>query len=143
MALTLIQQVRLIVQDTEAGLYFLSDDEIQFFLDRNNQNVNKTSLECAKVILLQLSLRSGGESVDIFSLSRGDKAAEAYRLALQLFLRDPNLNPIYNSVNGYAGGISKKDIQANLDNVDNNFVDTPNSTLSFTNPDLFGVYQHV
>ena len=143
MSLTAIQQIRLIVQDNDPSLPFTSDDEIQFFLDRNSQSVNRTALEVAKVILLQLSLRSTSESVDIFSLTRGEKAAEQYRLALQLFLRDPNLNPIFNGVNGYASGISKTDIQANITNADNNFVDTPNSELTLNNPDPFGVYRHV
>lgn len=125
MALSLIAQVRLLVQDNSVGFYFLSDPEIQFFLDRNSQSVNRTALEAAKVILLQLSLRSTQETVDIFTIGGGAKAAEAYRLALQLFLRDPNLNPVYQSVQGYASGISIADMQANADNPDNNSVTTP------------------
>lgn len=125
MALTSIQAVRLLTQDNAVGFYFLSDAEVQFFLDRNAQSVNRTALEAAKVILLQLSLRSTQETVDIFTISGGAKAAEAYRLALQLFLRDPNLNPVFQSVKGYASGISIADMQANVDNTDNNSVTTP------------------
>jgi hypothetical protein len=142
MALSLIQQVRLLTQDTAVGFYFTTDEEIQFFLDRNNQNVNRASLEVARVILLQLSMWSANETVDIFSVTGGAKAAAEYRASLEMFIRNPQLNPVYNSVNGYAGGISKADIQANLDNVDNNFIDTPNSELSLNNPDPFGVYNN-
>jgi len=125
MALTLIQQVRLMIQDNTPGLYILSDDEIQFYLDRNNSNVNRASLEAAKSILLNLSMRSS-ETVDIFSIN-GSKAAEQYRLALQLFIKDPNLNPVYQNVNIYAGNISKQDMLENNSNADNNYVVTPGS----------------
>jgi hypothetical protein len=125
MALSLIQQVRLLTQDTAIGFYFTTDEEIQFFLDRNNQNVNRASLEVARVILLQLSMWSANESIDIFAISGGSKSAEQYRLALEMFIRNPQLNPVYNSVNGYAGGISISDMQANSDALDNNSVTTP------------------
>lgn len=124
MPLSLIQQVRLLVQDTDVAFPFLTDAEVTFFLERNTNNVNRTALECAKVILLQLSLRSNNETVDIFSLS-GSKAAEQYRMSLLLFLKNPSLNPVFQSVSGYASGISLVDMQSNVDNADNNSVTTP------------------
>lgn len=138
MALTAIQQVRLLVQDNALGLYFLTDDEITFFLDRNNQSVNRASLEAAKVILLQLSMRSSNETVDIFSIT-GKNAAEQYRLALQLFIRSPTLNPIFQNITAYAGGISIADMQANIDNVDNNYISTPLNPETIYSTDPFGV----
>lgn len=143
MALTLIQQVRLLVQDNDPALPFTSDEEIQFFLDRNASSVNRASLEVAKVILLQLSLRSNNESVDIFSISGGSKATEQYRLALQLFIRDPNLNPIFSGVNGYAGGISLSDMGANTANPDNNSVATPLTQVNPYVTDPFAVHPYV
>jgi hypothetical protein len=137
MALSLIQQVRLLTQDTAVGFYFTTDEEIQFFLDRNNQNVNRASLEVARVILLQLSMWSANESIDIFTISGGSKSAEQYRLALEMFIRNPQLNPVYNSVNGYAGGISISDMQANSDALDNNSVTTP--LAEDTSVSVFGV----
>ncbi len=124
MALTNIQAVRLLVQDTAGpGLYFLSDDEITYFLDRNNQSVDKAALEAAKVILLQLSIR-GDSTVDVLSI-KSSKAAEAYRLALQMFIRNPDTNRILQNASGYAGGVSISDMQANVDNLDNNIVVSP------------------
>lgn len=130
MALTPIQQVRLLTQDTAVGMYFCSDDEIQFFLDRNSQNVNRAALETARVILLQLSMWSSNETIDIFSVSGGAKAAEQYRASLELFIRNPQLNPVFNSVSGYAGGISLSDMQSNSDTLDNNSVTTPLTSLT-------------
>jgi hypothetical protein len=118
MALTPIQQVRLLIQDNEPGLTILADDEIEFLLERNSNSVNATSIEAARLVLFKLSQR-GDETVDIFSL-KGGKAAEQYRLALQLYLRDPNLNPMLNNIGGYVGGVSKSDMESNDANTDNN-----------------------
>ena len=135
MALSLIEQVRLLVQDNTPGLYIISDDEINFLLQRNGNRVNPTAMEAAKIILMNLSMR-GDSTVDIFSI-KGGKAAEQYRLALQLFLKDPNLNPVLNNVQGYVGGVSKSDMVANDGNPDNNFVP---STKSPDYPDSpFGI----
>ena len=122
MALTNIQQVRLLVQDNEVGLYILSDDEITFLLERNNNSVDRTSIEAAKIILFKLSQRTD-ETVDIFSI-RGGKAAEQYRLSLQMWLKDPNLNPLLNNIKGYVGGVSKSDMEQNDANSDNNLLPT-------------------
>jgi hypothetical protein len=70
-------------------------------------------------------MRSTSETIDLFSISGGHRSAEQYRIALELFLRNPSLNPIYQGLNGYASGISVTDIQANIDNADNNAVITP------------------
>ena len=126
MALTLTQQVRLNIQDNTPGLYILSDDEITYLLERNNDNVNRASVEAARIVLFNLAQKSD-ESIDIFSI-RGSQAAKAYMEALKLYIRDPNLNQIGNNIQGYASGISLEDMQANDANADNNiFVNPSNS----------------
>lgn len=118
MALTPVQEVRLIVQDNTPGLYILSDDEIEYFITKNNDNITRASISAAQAILMNLSMR-GDETVDIFSI-RGSKAASEFRLALQMFLRDPSTNPFIQNIQGYAGGISKADMLANDLTTDNN-----------------------
>ena len=126
MALTLIQQVRLNIQDNTPGLYILSDDEITYLLERNNDNVNRASVEAARIVLFNLSMRND-ESVDVFSI-RSSQSAKAYMEALKLYIRDPNLNQIGNNIQGYASGISLEDMQANDANTDNNiFINPTNS----------------
>jgi hypothetical protein len=128
MALSSIEQVRFLIQDNTPGLYLISDEEIYFLLQRNNNNVDRTALEAAKVILLSLSMR-GDQTVDIFSV-KGSKAAEQYRMALQLFVKSPDLNPILKTVQGWIGGVSKTEMQLNDSNTDNNTVDTPAKALN-------------
>lgn len=120
MPLSLIDQVRLLVQDNTPGLYLISDDEVNFLLQRNNNNVNRASLDAAKIILMNLAIR-GDSQVDIFSI-KGAKAAEQYRLALQLFLKDPSTNPVLQNTQAYFGGVSKSDMELNNGILDNNLV---------------------
>ena len=128
MALTLIQKVRLNVQDNTPGLYIISDDEITYLLEKFNNNVDKASYQAAKIILLNLAQRSD-ETIDVFSI-KGSKSATEYRLALELFLKDPANNPLYQNLKGYVGGVSISDMEANNANLDNNIVENPGKTES-------------
>ena len=134
MALTLIQQVRLNVQDNTPGLYIISDDEITYLLEKFNNNVDKASYQAAKIILLNLAQRSD-ETIDIFSI-KGSKSATEYRLALELFLKDPANNPLYQNLKGYVGGVSISDMEANNANCNNNIVVSPSEPdeLVYTGP---------
>ena len=134
MALTLNQQVRLLCQDNTPGLYIISDDEISFLLERNNNSVDRAVYEALQIMLRYLAQR-GDETVDIFSI-RGSKAAEQMRLAIELYLKDPANNPLYKNLQGYFGGVSISDMQANNDNSDNNIVENPagSSGLFATSP---------
>ena len=140
MALTLTQQVRLNIQDNTPGLYILSDDEITYLLERNNDNVNRASVEAARIVLFNLSMRND-ESVDVFSI-RSSQSAKAYMEALKLYIRDPNLNQIGNNIQGYASGISLEDMQANDANTDNNIFINPTSSpydIPSSSDNYFGV----
>ena len=134
MSLTPIQQIRLTVQDNTPGLYIISDDEIDWLLEKNNNNVAKASIDAARIILLNLSQRND-ETVDIMSI-KSSKAAENYRLALESFLKDPNSNPLYQNLKGYFGGVSISDMEANHANCDNNIVVSPSEPdeLVYTKP---------
>lgn len=118
-----IQEVRVAVGDLDPTLPILDDATYEYFLTKNSDSVRRASLDAAKTILFQLSMRTD-ETVDIFSV-KGSKASEQYRMALQMFLRDPSTNPVLTSANGYASGISKTDMLENIANTDNNAVITP------------------
>lgn len=124
MALTPIQQVRLSVADNEPGLYIITDDEIEYIINKNYGNINRASVEAAKIILLHLAKNSSTEVVDIFSI-KGKDVAEQYRLALELFIKDPNLNPLINNLKGWVGGVSNTEMQQNDCNLDNHIVVKP------------------
>lgn len=135
MALTPVQQCRIEVQDTSVEFPLLSDEEYEYFLEKNNDSVRLASLDAARALLMKLSINAGTQTVDIFSISTV-RAAEQYRESLKLFLKNPDLNPMLNTAVPYAGGISLTDMQnnnANSDNVTAPVVNPvkPNSTSFF------------
>jgi hypothetical protein len=117
MALDDKQKVRLHIQDNQPEFYLISDDELDYLLEKNNNNIIRTSIDASKIILLNLAMR-GDSQVDIFSI-KGAKSAEQYRLALESFIKNPDLNPMLNISEGYAGGVSKEDFEANNSITDN------------------------
>ena len=135
MALTLNQQVRLLCQDNTPGLYIISNDEIDFLLQRNNNNVDKAVYEALQIMLRYLAQR-GDESIDIFSI-RGSKSAEQLRLAIELYLKDPANNPLYKNLKGYVGGVSISDMDANNANLDNNIIQSPSDSGELVNTSFF------
>lgn len=137
MSLTPIQQVRLNIQDNTPGLYIISDDELEYILNRNSGNVTRASMDAARIILMNLSMR-GDETVDILSI-KGSSAAAAYKQALMLYIKDPNLNPLYNNLNMWVGGVSKTEIAANNANVDNKYVQSLNTSSTTESIDGFSI----
>ena len=134
MAYTDIQKVRIEVADLDPGLPLLADGEYTYLLEKNNNSIVRASVDAARIILLKLSQQTD-ETVSIFSI-RGSKAAEQYRLALELYIKNPQLNPLYNNLQGYFGGISISDMQKNNTNCDNNIVVSPSEPdeLVYTGP---------
>lgn len=135
--LTEIEKVRLAVADTDPAIPFLDDETYQYFLDKNNASIFLASLDAAKTILFILSQRSTNKTVDVLSISGGAKAAEQYRLALQLFLRDPYLNPIIRDAQIWVGNVSKEEMQANNSNLDNQYIASINSDTDVLKNDRY------
>lgn len=137
MALTDIQKLRVEIGDTDVSFPILDDSSYQYFLDKHDNNLGRASIDAARAILFQLSTMNS-ETVSIFSVK--NTSAEAYRQALLLYIKDQTLNPIYQSLKGYFGGVSLSDMDANNSNADNNIVENPGSTnqLFSTGPFTYG-----
>ena len=87
--------------------------------------------------MLKLSMRSD-ESVDLFSI-KGSAAAKNYMQALQMYIKNPDLNTLYDKVQGYASGISKEDMLKNDSNLDNNIIVQPTTETFTYRPSSFGI----
>lgn len=124
-----ILKLRYELSDTDTAFPILSDAEYSYFLTKNNNSIRRAMLDCAKTILMKLSMR-GDETVDIFSL-KGSKAAEQYRLALEMYIKNPAFNPALTLASAFAGGISKSDMEANVRNEDNNAVVPPDTPRDY------------
>lgn len=118
MALSPIDQVRILIGDTPTSPFYMlfTDEEIQFFLDQNNGNVQLAARMAAISASFQLAGWSSRErtgDIEVWS-----NLSTAYLAALKNLID----NPITNLPNGmmpWAGGISWADVCANNSNPDN------------------------
>lgn len=134
MALTDIAKLRIETGDTDVSFPILDDTSYQYFLDKHSNSISRASLDAARAILFQLSTMNS-ETVSIFSVK--NTSAEAYRQALLLYIKDQTLNPIYQTLKGYFGGVSVADMQANNANTDNNIIQNPGKTDQLYQVDEF------
>lgn len=114
MALTPIEECRLNVGDF-GDPQILTDEDYQYFLDKYDGNVRRASLDAAMAILFYLArwpTRERCSDIEVWN-----DWANAYRKALETFIKDPNFN-VPNAI-AYAGGTSKADMLANDANNDN------------------------
>lgn len=132
-----IHAMRIELGDTSPEFPIMSDDEYNYFLSKHDWNIRRASMDAAKSIMLKLSMRTD-ETVDIFSI-KGSSAAKNYMSALQLFIKNPDLNALYDKVQGYSGGLSKADMLANNSNLDNNIVKDPQAETFTYRPSSFGI----
>ena len=126
----MIMQVRMEIQDVTPGLYILDDTTISYYLTKNNESITRASMDAARAVLMRLAMTSTEETIDIMSIKTRYQAQE-YRLALQMYLANPLLNPVLQNVKGYVGGVAKSDMLANDSVIDNNIVVSPSSYNSF------------
>lgn len=127
MAYTDIQKVRLECGDIDPALPILSDEDFQYFLDKQSGSISRAALDAAKTILLVMSQRTD-ETVDIFSI-KGSKSSAQYRDALVLFIKEPAFNSVLSSASAWFGGVSIKEIQDNIKNSDNLTVSNPHNEM--------------
>jgi hypothetical protein len=127
MSLTNLQKIRYELADTDVSFPMLTDTEYEYFLEKNYNSVPKAAMDAAKTILLKMSMRSD-QSVDIFSI-RGTAAAKQYMQALQMYIKNPDLNAMFNTVQGYVSGVSKEDMLQNDATDDNNYIINPTKDL--------------
>jgi hypothetical protein len=118
-----IKALRIELGDNDINFPIMSDEEYRYFLDKNDWVIRRSALDAAKSMLMKLSLRPD-ESVDIFSI-KGSVSAKQYMQAIQLYISNPELNPVYANAMPYAGGVSKSDMKANDINLDNYILTSP------------------
>lgn len=108
----------------EAAEAFLSDEQIAYFLEKNNNNVDRACIACASAVKFQLA-QYVHEKVTSDLEIWGNNYFENYAKALDTFINNPNSAFGINQIQVYAGGISVVDIRENLSNPDNHisFID--------------------
>ena len=121
MALTPVSEIKLNLGLVGNAADILTDDELQYFLDKNNGSVKKASLDVAKTVLFILSqlVHEKNDVLEIWNHTW----FENYMKSLQLYLSNPAYSLAIDSAKAYAGGISVTDIRNNIDNSDNYVLD--------------------
>ena len=109
----MISAVKMEVGDLSVELPFLTDDVYTYLLTKNNENIRRSSLDAARIILLNISINSNDRTVDVLSI-KNSKAAEAYREALKLFITNQNLNSMYAYLTAYGSGIDRNEMLNNV-----------------------------
>lgn len=123
-----INQVRMEVQDVESGLYILPDETYSYILIKNEGSIGRSSIDAARFILMRLSITAIDSVTDILSI-KSSKQVEAYRMALELFIRSPSLNPLINNVSGWVGNVSRSEMQTNNTTIDNYVTDLAKQSI--------------
>ena len=126
MALNNIQKVRVECADTDPTFPILPDSTYIYLLEKNYDSITRSAMDAARIILMHLSQRST-ETVDIFTI-KGSAAAESYRQALLLYIKDPSNNPVLQNCQGWFGGTSLAQMQENDSNLDNNIILQPSKS---------------
>lgn len=135
-----IEKVRWEIQDVTVGLYIIDDSTITYFVEKHNGNIARASIDSARAVLLALSQRTD-ETVDVLSI-RGSKTAEQYRLALELYVKNPSLNPLLANAGVWIGNVSNSEIDTNNTTIDNHIPkliseDLEPNAVSSNNPNPF------
>lgn len=119
MALTPIEQVRLLIGLGTNSPFadFLTDDEIQWFLDYNDGRV----IDAARMAAISLSMQLTGvpSRERVGDIDVWNNISTAYIKALDNFIKDSSAKTLPNGLMPYAAGISWVDMKANDNNPDN------------------------
>lgn len=115
-----IDRVRLFCGDILPEMEWLSDETYTYLLDKYNDNEKKSAREAMQYILFSLARRTRERAYqcEIY----GDQMFANYERALKLAISNPELYSV--EFTPYAGGISRTDMNDNV-----NDVDTPDAKL--------------
>ena len=120
MALSNIEKERFQTGD-RVEPYFVTDDEIESYLEEYADNVRRTSTQVAHAILFQL-----GANPSIYRERTGEEEVftsdpfKSYKEALLLYIKYPH--HFLTGITPYAAGISKADVATYKGNLDTNIV---------------------
>lgn len=117
-------RIRLIIGDTDTDEEGLTDEVIQYVIDKNTSD-GRTAVECLKFLVAQYANRVTEKVGGLFV--KESERYEQYKKLLDMYTKDPSM--AITPFGAYAGGISKQDI---LDNANDTDVELNTSTLRYS-----------
>lgn len=110
-----VDRIRLAVGDIWDDMEMLTDEDYEYFLERNENNENRATMDAIRAILFKLARMTRERTGDI-EVYGSDWFNNYYKMLL-LLLKDPNA--ALSLAVPYAGGISRSDMLRNDLNCDN------------------------
>jgi hypothetical protein len=112
---------------TDPTQSLLTDEEVDYYLERAQDDTVNASVAAARMILFKLAqmTRFRNDTLEVFAsdqMKQWQQALEMYIAANDPESSKRSLATAFTKANGYAGGISLIDIQTNEGTADNNFV---------------------
>jgi hypothetical protein len=113
---------------TDPTQSLLTDEEVDYYLERASDSILLASVAAARMILFKLSqyTRFSNDSMEVW----GGEQAKNWMQALEMFIaaNDPESPKRSTAIavskaTGYAGNVSNLDINTNNNNPDNNFIE--------------------
>lgn len=104
-----IDRMRIDTGDTWDDMEYLTDNDYQYYLDRNNGNEKRATIDAMRAILFKLTRGARERTGDIEVY--GSEYFKNYLQALTLILKNPDIT--LSLAVPYAGGISKGDMFEN------------------------------
>lgn len=135
MSLTDVEKVKLELGLNSFDETYLTDDELNYFIEKNHGSIRRASLDAAKTLLFMLAqfVHSRTEAeLEIW----GGAFFEQYMKALKMYINDPNYSIAGTGAMPYAGGIKKSDIRDNIDDSDNNVSSVESGVPTDDKPNL-------
>ena len=113
---------------TDPTQSLLTDEEVDYYLERASDDTVNASVAVARMILFKLAqmTRFRNDTLEVFASDQMKQWMQA--LEMYIAANDPesskrSLATALTKANGYAGGISLTGIQTNKTTLDNNFVE--------------------
>ena len=124
---TNVGKLRLIISDNNSDSYIFEDDELDFFLDRNDNNITRTAIEICRALAMKFMQESSAKiRVDDIQIEEGNKHKYYTDLANDLERQLTSGLSSDSTLEIYFGGIYQDDINNNKqDQYDNLIVNDP------------------
>jgi hypothetical protein len=118
MALTDVQKVELEIGLSSFEPPILTQEELEYFLEKNNGSIRRAAVDAAKTVLFIISQYVKEKTAIELEIS-GNQWFTQYMQVLKMYISDPNYSIAIQGATPFAGGISKQDAYDNITNVDN------------------------
>lgn len=109
-----IGKLRLIISDNNSDSYIFEDEELEFFLDRNDENITRTAIEICRALAMKFMQESSAKiRIDDIQIEEGNKHKYYTDLANDLERQLTSGLSADSILEIYFGGVYESDLYNN------------------------------